>query len=115
MLDCSYPVENGVVRNWDDMEHLWNYTFYDRLQIDPQEHKILLTEPPLNPKANRELFLKYMYGHEREPKLCPSVFSLILSTLQVRDVWLRGVQGLDPSRVGALRPRSSYGSRRRLG
>ncbi|CEO98710.1 Actin-related protein 2 [Plasmodiophora brassicae] len=61
MLECSYPVENGIVRNWDDMQHLWNYTFYERLQIDPSEHKIMLTEPPLNPKANRELFLQHMF------------------------------------------------------
>jgi hypothetical protein len=26
-------VENGIVRNWEDMEHLWNYTFYDKMQV----------------------------------------------------------------------------------
>lgn len=42
-LDIKYPVENGIVRNWDDMEHLWNYTFYDKLSITPKDHKIMLT------------------------------------------------------------------------
>ena len=32
-LDCQYPLENGIVKNWEDMEHLWNYTFYDKLAV----------------------------------------------------------------------------------
>lgn len=32
-LDIKYPVENGIVKNWDDMEHLWNYTFYEKLAV----------------------------------------------------------------------------------
>lgn len=60
-LDCSYPVENGIVRNWDDMEHLWNYTFYEKMQINPAEMKILMTEPPLNPKKNREQMMEVMF------------------------------------------------------
>lgn len=23
LLQMSYPMENGIVRNWDDMYHLW--------------------------------------------------------------------------------------------
>jgi actin-related protein 2 len=66
-LEVTYPVENGIVRNWDDMEHLWNYTFHERLGIDPKGHKILLTEPPMNPLKNREkiverIFEKYQFG-----------------------------------------------------
>jgi len=26
-LEISYPVENGIIRNWADMELLWDYTF----------------------------------------------------------------------------------------
>jgi actin-related protein len=22
-LEISYPLENGVIRNWEDMEHVW--------------------------------------------------------------------------------------------
>lgn len=37
MLDCSYPMENGIVRNWDDMAHVWDYTFGpEKLDIDPK-------------------------------------------------------------------------------
>ena len=33
-LQITYPVENGIVTNWDDMEKLWNYTFADKLGIN---------------------------------------------------------------------------------
>eukprot|EP00478_Filoreta_tenera_P000580 GABV01000585.1.p2 GENE.GABV01000585.1~~GABV01000585.1.p2 ORF type:complete len:388 (-),score=157.92 GABV01000585.1:53-1216(-) len=61
MLEINYPVENGIVRDWDDMVHLWNYTFFERMKINPADHKILLTEPPLNPKKNQQLFLENMF------------------------------------------------------
>ena len=54
-------VENGIVRNWDDMEHLWNYTFYEKMKIRPQEYKIMLTEPPQNPVKNREQLIQRMF------------------------------------------------------
>ena len=55
MLEVTYPMENGIVRNWDDMKHLYDYTFGEnKLNIDPTECKILLTEPPMNPLKNRQ-------------------------------------------------------------
>ena len=43
------------------MHHLWDYTF-DRLNIkNPGDHKILLTEPALNPKKNREKMMQVMF------------------------------------------------------
>ena len=67
ILQMSYPMENGIVRNWDDMMHVWDYTFSERLGINPSECKILLTEPPLNPLKNREKMVEVMfekYGFE---------------------------------------------------
>jgi len=62
MLEVTYPMENGVVRNWDDMLHLWDYTFGpQKLDIDPKECKLLLTEPPLNPINNRQRMLEVMF------------------------------------------------------
>lgn len=55
LLEVSYPMENGIVRSWDDMTHLFNYTFGpSKLNIDPSHSRLLLTEPPLNPLKNRE-------------------------------------------------------------
>lgn len=66
-LQISYPMENGIIRNWEDMEHLWDYAFYERLQEDTRGKKVLLTEPPMNPLKNREkmcdmMFEKYQFG-----------------------------------------------------
>ena len=43
----------GIVTNWDDMEKIWHYTFHQALCVSPEEHPVLLTEAPLNPKFNR--------------------------------------------------------------
>jgi len=61
MLQISYPMENGIVKKWDDMQHLWDHTFFEKLQIDPRGRKILLTEPPLNPVKNREQMCEVMF------------------------------------------------------
>ena len=67
MLQISYPVDKGIVKDWDDMIHLWDYTFNKMKVSDFQDRRILLTEPPLNPKKNREKLLEVMfekYGFE---------------------------------------------------
>jgi len=61
MLETSYPVENGIVKDWEGMRHLWDYTFFERMKIDPKNHKILLTEPPMNPKSNQKNMLETMF------------------------------------------------------
>jgi actin, other eukaryote len=54
ILKISYPIEQGIVRDWDHMEKIWNHTFYVELKVSPDEHPVLLTEGPCNPKVNRE-------------------------------------------------------------
>lgn len=60
MLQMSYPMDNGIIRNWDEMELLWEYLF-DKLKVETNGSKILLTEPPLNPKRNRERMVEIMF------------------------------------------------------
>lgn len=70
MLEVNYPMENGIVRNWDDMKHLWDYTFGpEKLNIDSRNCKILLTEPPMNPTKNREKIIEVC----RVPLICRCV------------------------------------------
>jgi actin-related protein 2 len=59
MLELNYPMDNGMVRNWEDMEHVWDYTFGpSKMDIDPKNSKILLTEPPQNPTLNRQKLIQ---------------------------------------------------------
>ena len=61
LLEVSYPMENGIIKNWEDMEHLWDYSFYERLKQPTQGQKVLLTEPPMNPLRNREEMVRIMF------------------------------------------------------
>lgn len=61
LLEVSYPMENGIIKNWEDMEHLWDYSFYERLKLPTEGQKVLLTEPPMNPLKNREEMCRIMF------------------------------------------------------
>eukprot|EP01117_Protostelium_nocturnum_P013590 TRINITY_DN508_c0_g1_i1.p1 TRINITY_DN508_c0_g1~~TRINITY_DN508_c0_g1_i1.p1 ORF type:complete len:391 (+),score=151.08 TRINITY_DN508_c0_g1_i1:120-1292(+) len=61
MLQITYPLDNGIVRNWDDMLHVWDYTFHEKLRVTPKDCKILLTEAPMNPQMNRKKMVEVMF------------------------------------------------------
>lgn len=62
LLDITYPINEGRVRNWDDFSDLWEYTFKTRMGIkDLSDKKILVTEAALNPKKNREKMAELIF------------------------------------------------------
>ena len=61
VLKLTYPITSGIVSDWELMEKVWEYCFSNELRVDPTEHKILLTEAPMNPKANREKMTQLMF------------------------------------------------------
>ena len=73
MLKIEQPIEHGIVRNWDDMEKVWHHTLYSELRVSPEEHPILMTEAPLNPKQNRERMTQIMFEVFNVPCLYVSV------------------------------------------
>jgi len=72
-LGVFYPLENGIIENFNDMELLWEYTFCDVLKVNPAEHPVLLTEPPYNPKVSRERMVQIMFETFGVPSLNISI------------------------------------------
>ncbi|KAI8039904.1 hypothetical protein M5D96_007329 [Drosophila gunungcola] len=76
MLTLRYPIEHGVVKNWEDMEKIWKHT-YEMLRADPLDHPVLLTEAPLNPKKNREKMTEIMFENFEVPSLYVAIQAVL--------------------------------------
>jgi actin-related protein 3 len=79
----NYPIRSGLIDNWDNMERLWNRCMFEYLRCEPEEHYVLLTEPPLNPPENREYTAEIMF----ETYNVPGMYIAVQAVLALAASW----------------------------
>jgi len=75
--NVDYPIRHGIVSNWDNMEKYWQRCIYQYLCCDPEEHHMLLTEPPMNTPENREFTAEIMFETFNVPGLYIAVQAVL--------------------------------------
>ena len=50
----SYMLRSGQIEDWEGVEKFWHKSIYSYLRCEPEEHRFILTEPPMNSPENRE-------------------------------------------------------------
>uniref|UniRef100_A0A8B9FYZ9 Actin-like protein n=1 Tax=Amazona collaria TaxID=241587 RepID=A0A8B9FYZ9_9PSIT len=82
ILSFTYPLENGLVTSWDDMEKIWRYLYEQELKLKPSEMPVMLTGAPLNPLSHREKMAEVMFESLQVPALfvtLPALMALYAS------------------------------------
>lgn len=77
ILSLRYPIEHGIIVHWDDMEKIWGHMYYNDLRAVPEDHPLLMTEAPLNPKANREIMLTTLFEKFNVPAFYVSIQAVL--------------------------------------
>ena len=99
LLNIRYPMENGIVKDWNDMEKLWQH-IYSKNQLNSNseevcdaifrnpktskiksfifaKHPVLLTEAPLNPRKNKEKIAEIFFEAFNVPALYISMQAVL--------------------------------------
>ncbi|KAF1987399.1 Actin/actin-like protein [Aulographum hederae CBS 113979] len=77
LLKIEYPLEHGIVTNWDYMERIWQYVYSEELKTVSEDHPVLLTEPPLNPRSNRDTAAQILFETFNIPALYCSIQAVL--------------------------------------
>lgn len=94
LLKIKYPIEHGIVTDWDDMERIWSWVYAEELgtlseevcscivpliskRLTKFQHPVLLTEAPLNPRHNRDVAAQIFFDTFNVPALFISVQAVL--------------------------------------
>jgi actin-related protein len=82
ILNFFFPMDHGVILNFDEMEKVWHHMFYNELRVAPEEYPLLMSEEITNTNEKREKTAQIMFEKFEIPKLFieqSSVLSLYAS------------------------------------
>ncbi|KAL8960913.1 MAG: hypothetical protein Q9193_002455 [Seirophora villosa] len=77
LLKVRYPLEHGIVTDWEDMERIWQFVYTEELKTLSEEHPVLLTEPPLNPRSNRDTAAQLLFETFNVPAIYTSIQAVL--------------------------------------
>ena len=84
LLDITYPIERGVVKDWDSMEAIWEEIVFHKNQHVKEKSPILVTDSLNNPKINREKAAEIMLEKMDAP-------SMYVGLQPVLSLWANGL------------------------
>nr|XP_042113985.1 actin, muscle-like isoform X5 [Peromyscus maniculatus bairdii] len=68
-LNLNHPITRGAIANWDNVEKIWHHSFYQALHISPEQHPVMITEPPLNSKDVKSRMTQILFETFNVPAL----------------------------------------------
>jgi len=77
VCSISYPVEHGVINDWDDMTKIWKHCYYNELRVEPCDQPVHMTEAPKNPVANREQMMQIFFETFQVPAFHVSIQAVL--------------------------------------
>ncbi|XP_072925567.1 uncharacterized protein [Hemitrygon akajei] len=63
------PTRHGIIVDWEAAEDLLGYAFYKDLKVSPEEHAVLISDPPLSPTTNREKIAEFLFERFNVPAM----------------------------------------------
>jgi actin, other eukaryote len=77
ILTLRSPIEYGDVKNWDDMEKLWHYAYYNQLRVAPEDQPILMTESSNSPTPTGEKMAQILFETFNAPAFYVSIQAVL--------------------------------------
>ncbi|XP_046500040.1 actin-7 [Equus quagga] len=68
-LNLQRPISRATITNWDNMEKIWHHSFYQVLRIAPEQHPLMVTEPPLNSMSVKDRMSQILFESFNVPAL----------------------------------------------